>query len=42
MLLSKWWLSKFYYGPLEWLWRSLTHFKLYPLVRKKEIAVRAE
>ncbi|MGI9547128.1 MAG: DUF418 domain-containing protein [Flavobacteriaceae bacterium] len=33
MILSKWWLSKFYYGPLEWLWRSLTHFKRYPLVR---------
>ena len=42
MLLSKWWLSKFYYGPLEWLWRSLTHFKLYPLVRKEEITVAAE
>lgn len=33
MLISKWWLSKYHYGPLEWIWRSLTHFKLYPLAR---------
>jgi len=33
IIFSKWWLSKFYYGPLEWLWRSMTHFKLYPLRR---------
>jgi len=30
MLFSKWWLSKFKYGPLEWLWRSLTYFKVFP------------
>lgn len=30
MILSKWWLSKFQYGPLEWLWRSITFFKWYP------------
>lgn len=23
---SKWWLSKFNYGPFEWLWRSATNF----------------
>lgn len=33
MMISKWWLRRFYYGPFEWLWRSLTHFKMYPLVR---------
>jgi uncharacterized protein len=27
---SIWWLSKFQYGPLEWLWRSLTYLKLQP------------
>lgn len=27
---SKWWLEKFNFGPLEWLWRSLTYFKLQP------------
>jgi uncharacterized protein len=30
MLMSKWWLTKFQYGPLEWLWRSITFFKWYP------------
>lgn len=31
MALSSWWLKNFRYGPVEWLWRSLTHFKRYPL-----------
>ncbi|MEM1258280.1 MAG: DUF418 domain-containing protein [Bacteroidota bacterium] len=30
MVLSKWWLQHFKYGPLEWLWRSLTFFKVFP------------
>lgn len=34
LLISKWWMQHFYYGPLEWLWRSLTHFKKYPLKRR--------
>lgn len=25
MLLSFWWLDRFRYGPLEWLWRALTY-----------------
>jgi len=25
--LSAWWLSRFYFGPLEWLWRCGTYFK---------------
>jgi uncharacterized protein len=28
---SAWWLSKFKYGPVEWLWRSLTYFKIQPI-----------
>ncbi len=31
---SKWWLSRFNYGPLEWLWRSLTYFKWFPFKKK--------
>ncbi|HRQ24319.1 MAG TPA: DUF418 domain-containing protein, partial [Anaerolineales bacterium] len=27
---SNWWLSKFQFGPLEWLWRSLTYRKRQP------------
>ena len=28
---STWWLRRFKYGPLEWLWRSLTYFKMFPM-----------
>lgn len=34
MLFSKWWLSNYKYGPLEWLWRSLTYFKVFPFKNK--------
>jgi uncharacterized protein len=34
---SKIWLQHFKYGPLEWLWRSLTFFKIYPLKRSTGI-----
>ncbi len=30
LVLSAWWLKHFRYGPLEWLWRSLTYFRLEP------------
>jgi len=33
IILSKWWISKFYYGPFEWIWRCLTWTKWMPLVR---------
>ncbi|GAB1822421.1 DUF418 domain-containing protein [Herbidospora sp. RD11066] len=29
-LFSTWWLSKFRYGPLEWVWRCLTWMELVP------------
>jgi uncharacterized protein len=25
---SKWWLTRYRYGPVEWLWRSLTYLKV--------------
>ena len=31
MMFSTWWLRRFYYGPFEWLWRSLTYFKIFPM-----------
>ena len=31
MLVSPIWLKKFYYGPIEWIWRMLTHLKFIPL-----------
>lgn len=35
MLFAPMWLKRFQYGPVEWMWRSLTYFKWMPL-RKKE------
>ena len=37
MQLSTWWLIKFQYGPFEWLWRSITFFKWYPLQKKAKV-----
>ena len=31
---SSWWLSRFRFGPVEWLWRSLTYLELQPMRRK--------
>ena len=31
ILFAIWWFSKFRYGPLEWIWRSLTYLKWIPL-----------
>lgn len=33
LLLSHWWLNRFRFGPLEWLWRSLTYLTLQPIRR---------
>lgn len=30
---SPWWLARFNFGPAEWLWRSLTYWKLQPMRR---------
>jgi uncharacterized protein len=33
LIWSPWWLSRFKFGPLEWLWRSLSYGKLQPFKR---------
>ncbi len=35
ILFSSWWLSRFQFGPLEWVWRSLTYGKKQPFVLQK-------
>ena len=34
MLLSAWWLSRFRFGPLEWLWRTMMYGKVQPMLRR--------
>lgn len=29
--LSSWWLGRYRFGPMEWLWRSLTYWRLQPM-----------
>jgi uncharacterized protein len=29
--LSPWWLARYNFGPMEWLWRSLTYAKKQPM-----------
>jgi uncharacterized protein len=31
MIFSSWWLTRYQFGPLEWLWRSLTYKKRQPM-----------
>jgi uncharacterized protein len=38
LLWSKAWLAHFRYGPLEWLWRCLTYWRLFPIIRAHNIA----
>lgn len=33
LLWSPWWLARFQFGPLEWLWRSLTYWRAQPMRR---------
>ncbi|MEX2566564.1 MAG: DUF418 domain-containing protein [Cyclobacteriaceae bacterium] len=34
-MISPIWLKYFLLGPLEWLWRSLTYWRIQPFVRKQ-------
>ena len=38
VIFSRIWLNYFYFGPLEWLWRSLTYRKFQEMKRKKQSA----
>jgi uncharacterized protein len=33
LVMSPWWLRRFAFGPMEWLWRSLTYWQLQPMRR---------
>lgn len=42
IVLSNIWLKFFRFGPMEWLWRSLTYWKLQPMRKQSEIIVQRE
>ena len=39
LFISPIWLKYFLFGPLEWLWRTLTYRRLQPMVRRKKVIV---
>ncbi len=40
-IMSAWWLRHFRYGPMEWVWRSLTYKAWLPIVRGRRVAAVA-
>jgi uncharacterized protein len=36
LFISKWWLSKFNYGPVEWAWRVMSYRKMFPFKKTEE------
>ncbi len=42
LYLSPLWLKSFYYGPLEWMWRCLTYWRVQPMRRVEARALAAE
>lgn len=39
VVLSRWWLMRFRFGPAEWLWRSLTYLRLQPMRPDGRLAI---
>ncbi len=42
IVVSKIWLAHFRFGPVEWVWRSLTYWKKQPMVRESSPAQHTE
>ncbi len=34
LIISPWWMARFRYGPLEWVWRTLTYLKWQPMRKR--------
>ena len=41
VVFSKWWLARYRFGPMEWLWRGMTYGKL-PSMRREPVIAGAE
>ncbi|MWB96575.1 DUF418 domain-containing protein [Flavobacterium sp. GA093] len=39
LFISKWWLSKFNYGPIEWAWRAASYRQLFPFRKTNDEAI---
>lgn len=39
IVLSRWWMQRFRFGPAEWLWRSATYVKWQPMRLERARAV---
>ena len=37
IFISKWWLTHYNYGPMEWIWRQLSYGKQLPIKKQKEV-----
>lgn len=37
ILFSKWWMKRYHYGPIEWLWRSVTYLSVQDVPMRKEL-----
>jgi len=35
VIFSSFWTNRFIYGPMEWIWRSLTYFRFEPMIKFK-------
>jgi uncharacterized membrane protein YeiB len=38
-LFSRWWLARYRYGPMEWIWRGATYLQ-WPRMRRNEVAIQ--
>ncbi len=38
IFISRWWLSRYQYGPLEYIWRLGTYGKMMPLKKKSKVS----
>jgi uncharacterized protein len=41
LIVAPLWLARFQYGPLEWIWRSLTYGRAEPFVRREAVMTHA-